>query len=403
MNELRIPDESLSDLFWLNYQAKERFVLSAGGTSSGKTIAILQTLFCKAIEEPSIVITVAARSVPVIKAGAWLDANNILKWDGDKYPMSEYFRLHVSKINESDRVIFLKNDSRIEFKSFESVESAKGAKRKYLYCCEANGLEKEVCLLLFDRTIGEGSQIFMCWNPVSRWWVYDELIGKPDTLFMISDHRRNPFLSEEDHARIEGIDNPDRWRVYARGYLGRVDGLIYPDFEIVDKLPVAYKQRMVGIDFGFTNKTAITEVRLVMENRFGYAKEVLYIRELMYKSQVTVSQIARCLRENGVDSNCLLVGDSASPGLISDLQQCGFRHLQPAEKGSDSVINGIYTLYEFPLKVTKDSENVIKEFNSYSWGTDKNGLKTGAPEKRNDHAMDSIRYCALNFLRKKPL
>jgi phage terminase large subunit len=51
------------------------------------------------------------------------------------------------------------------------------------------------------------------------------------------------------------------------------------------------------------------------------------------------------------------------------------------------------------LHVTKDSVNLIKELNNYKWVTDKDGNKLNKPIDMFNHALDAIRYVALNKLK----
>jgi hypothetical protein len=53
------------------------------------------------------------------------------------------------------------------------------------------------------------------------------------------------------------------------------------------------------------------------------------------------------------------------------------------------------------LYVTKQSTNLIKELNNYKWVTDKNGNKLNKPVDMFNHALDAIRYVALNKLKIK--
>ena len=51
-------------LYQANREATEKVVINQGGTSSGKTYAIMQLLFTKAIEEPRVIITVVGQVLP---------------------------------------------------------------------------------------------------------------------------------------------------------------------------------------------------------------------------------------------------------------------------------------------------------------------------------------------------
>ena len=67
-----------SPVFLWNYQSDADIVINQGGTSSGKTYAILQVLFIRAINEPGVVITIAGQDMPNLRVGAIRDAQSIV-------------------------------------------------------------------------------------------------------------------------------------------------------------------------------------------------------------------------------------------------------------------------------------------------------------------------------------
>lgn len=211
-----------SELFNAVYAAPERVVINQGGTSSGKTYAVLQALFCLAMREGGQVATVVAESVPNLKKGAYRDAKAI-------YRETEEFRKCFTGINETDRRIACANGSVIEFASFADETNARGGKRDYLFVNEANGVPYEVYRQLELRT---RKKVYIDYNPSCRFWVHEELIGKPGVRLFISDHRHNPFLSKREHDRIEGITDPEFFKVYARGLTGKIEGLLFPESDL---------------------------------------------------------------------------------------------------------------------------------------------------------------------------
>ncbi len=70
-------DYQASVLFLKNYHAQSHIVINQGGTSSGKTYAIMQVLFCIACENAGLVITVVGQDIPNLKAGALRDSLKI--------------------------------------------------------------------------------------------------------------------------------------------------------------------------------------------------------------------------------------------------------------------------------------------------------------------------------------
>ena len=231
-------------LYDINLNSKERTCVNQGGTASGKTYSIMQVLFTLAMEAERQVITVVGQDIPNLKVGAYRDAKTILE-------SSAYLRMWFPTINEGERIIKCVNGSLIEFKSYADAQDAKSGKRDYLFINEANGISYEVYWQLWIRT---RKRVFIDYNPTARFWAHDEVIGKADTRLIISDHRKNYFLTDDEHQRIEGISDPELWKVYARGLTGKIEGLVLTNWEICDTLPPEeeWKMSCFGLDFGFT-------------------------------------------------------------------------------------------------------------------------------------------------------
>lgn len=367
-----------SILFKENIEAKEKIIVNQGGTSSGKTYSILQALFVLAMKESNQVITVVGQDVPNLKKGAYRDAKTIYNSSED---VAKWFR-----INETDRTFRCLNGSMIEFTSYKDEQDAKSGKRDYLFINEADGIIFGIYWQLAMRT---RKKIFIDYNPSSRFWVHDQLIGKEYVKLIISDHRHNPFLSKEEHAKIESIDDQDLFDVYARGKTGQIKGLIYTKWDLVDEMPGTYKSRWFGLDFGFTNDpTALIDVRLSGGD--------LYLDEVIYESGMLNPDIS-CRYKDEIGEYYDIVADSAEPKSIAELKADRLR-VEAAMKGPDSIKTGIDILKRYKLHITRRSTNLKKEIQSYKWKVDKNGVAQNVPVDFMNHALDAIRYVGLNKL-----
>src|ERR1700748_3143841 len=122
-----------SALFKHNYRATAPVVVNQGGTSSGKTYAIEQVLFCMACSQPKSVITIVGQDIPNLKAGALRDAISI-------YNSSAELQKLVKSFNRTDRIFEFLNGSIIEFNSYDNAQDAKSGKRDYQFINEANGI-----------------------------------------------------------------------------------------------------------------------------------------------------------------------------------------------------------------------------------------------------------------------
>ena len=369
----------VSDLFYENLEAEERTIVNQGGTSSGKTYSLMQVLYVLAMSESAQVITIVGQDVPNLKKGAYRDANTIRN---NNPILQKWF----PDVNEGERLIKCVNGSILEFSSFKDAQDAKSGKRDYLFINEANGISYEIYWQLAMRT---RKKVFLDYNPSARFWVHDEVIGRENVKLIISDHRKNYFLTKEEHDRIEGISDPELWKVYARGLTGMIEGLVLTNWDICDQLPPEeeWKMSCFGLDFGFTNDPSALE-RVVL------AHGELWVDELIYSTGLTNPDIAIRAKEQGVSSQQQIIADCAEPKSIRELQAAGL-WVTPSTKGNDSIVAGLDILKRYRLHVTRRSQGLISNLRAYKWGKDKDGNNTNKPEDKNNHGIDAIRYVGL--------
>lgn len=186
--------------------------------------------------------------------------------------------------------------------------------------------------------------------------------------------------------------------------------LIYGDFQFDthvytkhDDEPHNYSS-MLGIDFGMTDPTAAVFVKLDFEGNW-------WIYDEIYQTDLHLDQLVYVLRDKMGDEHFTrIIGDGAARFELESLRARRFR-ITGAKKGADSIHNGIREVQAL-LKVREGTgkpkvfvhascKNTIKEFESYSWIRDQFGELTNVPEDKNNHAMDAIRYLALD--RAKPM
>ena len=366
-------------------------VVHQGGTSSGKTYGILQYLFAIGAQNDNEVITVIAEDVPNLKSGAYRDAKNI--WSAD-----EAIKAWWPRENKTDRTFECVNGSIIEFKSFQDEFDARSGKRDRAFFNEANAIKYGIFEQINMRTT---KQTIVDFNPSARFWAHQFLEGRDDVEWCVTTFEDNKFLASSIRDKIlsykptpenieRGTANEYRWKVYGMGELGRLEGLVFPNFKVTSDWPHG-KWKTYGMDFGFTNDpSTIVQVR--------YAHGELYIREHLYKRGLTNQDLAREIRKINPDGP--VIADSAEPKSIEELKRAGIWIL-PAQKGRDSIMYGIQRLSEYSINVHVTSKNVIEEFSSYIWAKNKDGYPTNKPVDNFNHAIDAIRYAVTDRLRRK--
>ena len=372
-------------LFNANLNAEERTVVNQGGTSSGKTYSIMQVLFFLSMQEGGLVTTVVGQDVPNLKKGAYRDAKRILE-------ASPILQGWFPYINEGERVIRCVNGSIVEFSSFKDAQDAKSGKRDYLFINEANGIPYEVYWQLAIRT---RRRVFIDYNPTARFWCHDEVIGRDGVKLIVSDHRKNYMLTEEEHRRIEGIEDPELWKVYARGLTGKIEGLVLTNWDICDTLPPREEWKMScrGLDFGFSNDPSALE-------HVVQAHGDLFIDEEIYSTGLTNPEIARLAQGEGVTKEMQIIADCAEPKSIAELRSHGL-WVTPSPKGNDSIVYGLDILKRYRIHVTRRSIGILANLRSYKWDKDRDGNMTSKPEDKNNHGIDAIRYVGLAKLAEK--
>jgi phage terminase large subunit len=368
-------------VFEKNWEAKTRFVINIGGSRSTKTYSILQLIIVKALEsEEPLVISIVRKSMPSLRISVLRDFFDILK-SLDLY--------NVELHNKTENTYYL-NNTLIEFFSIDDAQKRRGTKRDILFVNEANEINYEDFFQLNIRTT---DQIFLDFNPSETFWYNDKLQHRDDVTTIHSTYKDNPYINEEQINEIERLQFTDNqyYQIYALGQFAGAIDLVY-SYVVVDDIPTTQAKLVgLGMDWGYTNDpTTLIEV---WKNG-----DSLYLNELLYDKGLTNQDIVKSMIDYGIDNYVDIIADSAEPKSIEEVRRLGF-NIKPAQKGPDSIMNGIDILKRHKLHVTKQSINLIKELNTYKWVVDKNGNKLNRPIDMYNHALDAVRYIALNKLK----
>ena len=241
------------------YKIKElqkRIRIIQGGTSAGKTIAILLILLEIATREKKL-ITVVAESYPHLSRGALRDFKSIIDEDRGETTFREYYSIDE---NKASHIFTFANGSIIEFIALNEG-TARGARRDILFINEANLINYETYQQLEVRT---NEQVYLDFNPVNEFWAHTELVAKRDVDFIKLNYKDNNALSDNIVQSIEsrkGDGNNNWWRVYGLGEIGSLEGNVYSGWLSYDDLPHGTRLKCYGVDFGFANdETAIVAV-----------------------------------------------------------------------------------------------------------------------------------------------
>ena len=371
---------------------KKKYKAVRGGQGSSKTFSILMILINHASGK-------ANRNIYVVSAELTKMRETVIK--------DFVFIMMEAGIYNHDNFLAgtlykYPNGSTIKFLGLDKEDVGKGLRSHVVYFNEVNKVNQET----FRQMASRSDNIYLDYNPDAEFYVDTDILTRPDCDFVQLTFKDNEQLKEGERDEIlnyykQGYNEDgtvknkywaNLWQVYGLGNIGNLIGVIFENWKECDEIPKDAEFISYGMDFGFTNDpTTLTAV-------YRYNNE-LYLDELLYKTKLTNSDIVKEFETLKIQRHEMIVADSAEPKSIEDIRRAGYR-IEGAKKGADSIKNGLDTLLRHPINVTKRSTNLKSELRTYRWASDKDGKQTNVPEAGNDHAIDGVRYVALNRLKK---
>lgn len=317
-----------------------------------------------------------------------------------KYDLPDYKATENSIVNSMNGTEFLFKGLHHNEQSIKSIEGIDIA-----WCEEAQSISKTSIEVLTPTIRKPGSKIIYTYNrllendPVHQRLVIE---GRPNTLIINVNYdvaEKYGYLPVEIKNEIED-DKENRPALYKHKWLGEPNSLerrVYKDWKQIDEIPHEARLERRGLDFGYTNDP--TAVVAVYYHNGGYILD-----EEVYRKGMKNNDIAAVLK-NVDQPNTLVIGDSAEPKSIADLQEQGINILGVKKVGGDDALGnkksfkqyGIDFVGQKRISVTKRSSNIWREYISYLHKEDKEGRILNDPEDGNDHIMDATLYAFMGL------
>lgn len=310
----------------------------------------------------------------------------------------------IKKANESRLELEVMNkdgeSSFIQLKGWEAIETLRGQAFDFIVLDEVasmrnfwTGWNEVLSPTLIDR---KGSVMFIS-TPKAFNHFYDLFNMHEKDNDYASFHFTtydNPNIPIDEIER-EKLTKPEN--TFAQEYLGsfrKSEGLVYKEFsrekhvynDNSEKQPTNIIKRFAGIDFGFTNPTAIITIEKDHDN--GY-----WVTHEWYKRNKTDEQIADVVFALNFDE---VYPDPESPSAIAELTKRGV-YCREVLKNKDSIKNGINSVralfLQGKLHIHQSCQNLINELETYAYPEQRQGHNEEEnPIKENDHALDALRY-----------
>jgi len=373
----------------LNNPNEDVFVI-CGGQGASKTVSIIQ-LIIQSLLSSEKEATVLSSELSKMKRTVIRDYKKICR-DWGVFKSEDDFNRSESKHEYI-------NGSYLDFLGADVSDVGKGFRRDILYINEADKITVDAAVQFISRA----GLTIIDYNPDKPFWGNDYI---NENNFITLTFEDNEYLSQSEVRSIldykaKGFINSDlpfnelfhesnikskywanKWKVYGLGLVGSLSGVVFENWNIVDKIPDHAELKGYGLDYGWSNDpTALTEI--------WYCDNAWYFNEVIYETGIT-DVPARFIQE-GVRKFIPIFADTNEGRTNELLRTKGFR-VRDAKKGADSVSFGVSIMQSLNMFVTRKSTNIIFEFNNYIWDTDKSGNATNVPRKKHGHSIDGIRY-----------
>ncbi|WP_424244787.1 phage terminase large subunit [Elusimicrobium posterum] len=376
----------IARVFKENNRARAKTVVNVGGARSGKSYALAQLMIMRAQNLQGSVIGITRKTMPALKMTAYRLFTDLLK----KYKLYD-----VKNHNKMEHFYTL-GKSRIHFFSLDDPEKIKSSEFNYIWMEEATEFTYKDYITLLTRLSappykGHTNQLFLTLNPSdSSSWIAKKVLPSADAEIIKSTYKDNPFLSKDYINTLLSLKEKDEnyYRIFALGEWGQNKNIIYDKYSFVDTPPPC-DNIIWGLDFGFNNPSSLVKVYITDAG--------ITVEEKLYSPGLTNTQLIERLKEIIPQEERFqpIYADCAEPDRIKEISDAGF-NIHPAHK---DVKQGILTVKSQNLFILKNSQNLIKEIQTYTWKADLNGNILEDPVKFNDHALDALRYALHTHLK----
>lgn len=250
-----------------------------------------------------------------------------------------------------------------------------------------------------------GSRLWFNCNPEGpQHWFYQEWILKAKerkTLRLRFTMADNPSLTPRIRARYERAYSGVFYRRFVLGEWTAAQGLVYDFFDrerdAVEVPEGPFDQWRISVDYGTSNPASF--------GLWGRQEGVWYRTEEYYYDshkagrQRTDAEYADDLeRLAGGRRIARVIVDPSAASFIEVLRRRGFRVIRADNAVADGIRVTADLLRAGKIRICRGCEDCLREMALYCW--DERGGRD-APRKEHDHAMDEMRYFAMDLAEKE--
>ena len=246
-----------------------------------------------------------------------------------------------------------------------------------------------------------GSRLWFNCNPEGpEHWFYKEWIEKAESRGALRLHftmEDNPGLPPEIRQRYERLYTGVFYRRFVLGEWAAAQGLVYdffdPDKDAAEVPDGPFSAWRVSVDYGTVNPLSMG--LWGEKNGVWYRVEEVYYDSRREGRQKTDAEYAEMLEElvAGRDIQRVIVDPSAA-SFIETLRRKGWQVMKADNDVADGIRVTADLLRQRRIVLCRPCRDCLREMALYCWD-ERSGRD--APRKEHDHAMDEMRYFAMDL------
>ncbi len=279
----------------------------------------------------------------------------------------------------------------------ESIKSLEGVDIAWVE--EAATVSQSSLDILIPTIRKSGSELWFSWNPRFKNDPIDVMFRgehpPPEALVRRVLWDENPWFPDVLKGELEWDQarDPDKYaHIWLGEYQRNSEARVFRNWRI-DRMDAPQDARpYFGADWGFAVDPTVL-VRAYLWDR------TLYIDAEAHKIGCEIDHTPKLFDTISGSRDWPIRADSARPETISYMRKQGF-NIHGAEKGPNSVKDGVEFLKSVDIVVHPRCTHTIDELTLYSWKTDKlTGEILPVLDDKKNHVIDALRY-ALEATRK---
>ena len=246
-----------------------------------------------------------------------------------------------------------------------------------------------------------GSRLWFNCNPEGpEHWFYKEWIEKAESRGALRLHftmEDNPGLPPEIRQRYERLYTGVFYRRFVLGEWAAAQGLVYdffdPDKDVAEVPDGPFSAWRVSVDYGTVNPLSMG--LWGEKNGVWYRVDEVYYDSRREGRQKTDAEYAEMLEQlvAGRDIQRVIVDPSAA-SFIETLRRKGWQVMKADNDVADGIRVTADLLRQRRIVLCRPCRDCLREMALYCWDESSG---RDAPRKEHDHAMDEMRYFAMDL------